>query len=65
MNLKAKHFAIKRKRLNLKDDFVATLKHIVPYTLLPQHIRRFETREEAAKELMNENEIIVDLRHEK
>ena len=66
MNLKAKHFAIKRSELLVESKtFVAVDKHVVAYTQLPQYIKRYLTRDEAALDLRNEREVIVDLRHQK
>jgi len=57
-------FAIKLNKLKTAPTYLAEEKHITPYTQLPQYIRRFESREEAAKHLWNEHEVIVDMRHE-
>jgi hypothetical protein len=51
--------------LGLKPSFVAKDGYMIPYTQLPENILLFETRKDAEKKLMNDQEIIVDIRHQK
>lgn len=57
-----KPYAIKWTGIQAKlPMYVAVEKHILPYTQMLEHTRRFKTREDAAKELRNEYEVIVEL----
>lgn len=63
MAIKYKPFAIKWNGIQTKTPmYVAVENHIVPYTQLMEYTRRFLTRDEAAKELRNEDEVIVELK---
>ncbi len=64
--MRKKFFAIKKTNLlGLPVSFVAKDGYMIPYTQLPENILLFETREDAEKELMNDQEVIVDIRHQK
>jgi hypothetical protein len=59
-----KNFGIRLVTLNPKTRvYLAIPKHHLPYTTLPEYIRRFETRHDAEKELWNKNEKVIDLRY--
>jgi hypothetical protein len=64
--VKLKHFAIKKtNRINIEPVYVAVPEYILPYTVSSKYIKRYLTREDAAKDLMHEAEVIVDLRHKR
>jgi hypothetical protein len=54
-------FAIKKKNLlNLPEVYVAKIGYILPYTAGEEHVRFFDSREEANEEIRNEYEVIVE-----
>jgi len=60
-----KHYAIKRTNFfGYQVCYAAMKNYILGYTNKPEFIKRFATREEAEKDLRNEMEVIVDLRHD-
>ena len=62
MRPRIKNFAILLKTNDGTKAFLAIAKHHLPYTVLPEYIRRFETKGDAEKELWNDGERVVDLR---